>query len=150
MATRVSFGNFYFESSKIDNITFPNITFTPDSSDSTNVQCLTAVVNHVTNKLDLTITDCLENHTIICRKVLFTKPDCSRPTTFMGKSAFAVMLDPSLKLQTKLSIAYKKAEMKDMMQRLNQSEAFRCQFHQLFVCAFLHKSALDSFSIITV
>ena len=43
MATRVSFGNFYFESSKIDNITFPNIRFTPDTADSTNVQCLTGV-----------------------------------------------------------------------------------------------------------
>ncbi len=47
MATRVSFGNFYFESSKIDNITFPNITFTPDNADSTNVQCLTAGVNFI-------------------------------------------------------------------------------------------------------
>ncbi len=59
-------------------------------------------------------------------------PDCSRPSRFTSQSSFAVMLDPILKLQNKQAIAYKKAEMKEMMSRLNQKKAFTSIFATLW------------------
>ena len=106
LAARVPFGYFTFETAKINasrrNINvFRSLNFEPDTKEITNFQCLTAAVNSTSNKLDLRITDCSETHTIICRKVLFAKPDCSRSARFTSQSSFAVMLDPSLKLQNK-------------------------------------------------
>ena len=137
LATRVPFGYFTFETAKINasrrNVNvFRSLNFEPDTKEKTNFQCLTAIMNSISNKLDLMIKDCSENHTIICRKVLFAKPDCSRPSRFTSQSSFAVMLDPSLKLQNRQAIAYKKAEMKEMMSRLNQTEAFRSIFATLW------------------
>ena len=117
MARRTSFGQFSFESALINTNNFPTLNFTADIWDLTNSQCLSARVNLNSTQMDLFITDCSEQHTVICRKLLFVKPDCSEPSLFTNQSSFAVMLDPEWKLEYKLSIAYKKAEMVEMIQR---------------------------------
>jgi hypothetical protein len=65
----------WFESANIDYKKFPSINFLPDQKDLNNFQCLTAQINSTKLKLDLFITDCWELHAIICRKVLFVKPN---------------------------------------------------------------------------
>ena len=130
MATRMSHGYFYFENSNITN--YSSINFQPDKNDLSNFQCLSGWVNSTGQKLDLTITDCVEKHTVICRKVLFVKPDCKTAQTFTNKNPFALMFDPKLRKQNKLAIAYIVAEMTDVVQRLNQSAAYQSIFQTLW------------------
>jgi len=91
LAKRVPFGSFSFETAKLNgsrrNINvFRSLNFEPDKKEITNFQCLTGAVNTTTNTLDLLITDCSENHSIICRKVLFAKPGANFTNIF--KSSF--------------------------------------------------------------
>ena len=131
MATRRPYGVFTFESAQISNKTFKSLEYTPDK-DLSNYQCLTAMYNPDTQKLDLFTTDCSEEYSIVCRKILVTKPDCTGVSKFQKKTTFEMMLSPSLKRDNKLAIAYKKAELKDMMKRLNQTAAFKSIFSSLW------------------
>ncbi len=132
MARRIASGQFTFESALIDKINFPTLNFSADVKDLTNFQCLSANVNSNFTQLDLFITDCSEQHTIICRKLLFVKPDCTKPSIFKNKSSFTVLLDPNLKLEFKKAIAYKKAEIVEMIQRLNMAGAYQSMFSTLW------------------
>ena len=124
MAMRVSFGQFTFESTFIDNTTFPSLNFQPDSQDITNYQCIIANNNFRTKQLDIIAVECSEEHNIICRKIIFSKPKCSQHLTFKNKNAFSIMLNENLKQQFKTAIALKKAEMISMFQRINLTQAY--------------------------
>ncbi len=131
MSSRESFGRFTFESTPINNIMFPSIQqFLPDYGDQNNFQCLRAKLNLTSSKLDLLLTNCLEQHTIICRKVQLVKPECSK--TSKSSSSLTLLLDPMLKLTFKRAIAYKTAEIKDMLQRLNLRDAYTSIFNVLW------------------
>jgi len=78
------------------------------------------------------MTDCSEKHQIICRKILFVRPNCNKMPTYTNLSSLATMLDPGLKKKQQLAIAYQKAEIKDMMQRLNHEVAFKSIFETLW------------------
>ena len=132
LATRGPYGSFYFQSSIIDNSSFPDINFIPDVNDLTNFQCITAEANVTSNKLDLFITDCFEQHTVICRKPLFVKPNCSQNLIFTNQSGMDILLDPNLKLMSHESILYKKAETLDMFKRLDKTTAYAAIFSTMW------------------
>ena len=129
MAWRQEEKEFSFESANINY--FERLNYSPQE-DFTNNPCLTAVFNSNTKQLDLQATDCIEKRSIICRKVLFTKPDCQKYSTFKGKPLLEIMLNKTLKLYKRQMIAYKKAEIKDMMKRLDQNKAFNAIFKALW------------------
>ena len=87
MATRRPYGVFTFESAQISNKTFKSLEYTPDK-DLSNYQCLTAMYNPDSQKLDLFTTDCSEEYSIVCRKILVTKPDCTGVSKFQKKTTF--------------------------------------------------------------
>jgi len=136
MSTRQAFGTFDFETTDINKviINYPSINFKQDRNEVSNFQCLTAKLNSTDEKvkLDLIITDCLEQHTVICRKVLFVKPDCKNISSFKNKNAFEIMLNPNLRMQSKLAKAYMIAEMTDIVERLNQRAAYQSIFKTLW------------------
>ena len=82
LARKETYGRFFFESIFINSnyvyLTYPDINFQQDLAEVSNLQCLTAKLDNITRKLDLEVTDCLEKHTIICRKVFFVKPNCKQ------------------------------------------------------------------------
>jgi len=82
--------------------------------------------------LDLVITNCSEEHTVICRKVLFVKPDCKVSSNFASNSVSFLIYDPSVRKQNNLALAYIKAEMTDIFQRLNFSAASESIFKTLW------------------
>ena len=71
MANRVSFGNFKFYSTVINETNFPSINYRPDFKDLTNFNCLTGKINDTSKQLELLITDCLEQHLVFLSKTLF-------------------------------------------------------------------------------
>jgi hypothetical protein len=129
MAAKQSDGNFSFESEVILPVTFSELNLLPETS---NHQCLTASFNSDTDQLDLTQTDCEEEHTVICRKALFKKPDCSSSTPFTQRKIIEVMLAPEFKLTNKQAVAHKKAEVKEMIGRLDLIAAFPHIFSTLW------------------
>jgi hypothetical protein len=132
MASRVSFGEFKFGSIIIDETNFPSIYYKPDIRDLSNHNCLTAMKNETSMKLNVFITDCMEQHLIICRKVLLMKPNCSAMSTFTKKAPFSILLNQDLKSDFQKSVAYKKAKTMDMINRVNISEAYRSIFQSLW------------------
>jgi len=132
MAYRLPFGQFSFESALIDKNIFPSLNFKPDINEISNAQCLIAKINTRSRQLDVFINECSEQHTIICRKILFVKPNCFSAVKFTHKNSFDLLLDPKLKVDYKLAIAYKKAEMMDMFQRLDQTDAYQSFFSTLW------------------
>ena len=132
MASRSSFGQFEFESQLISQSNFQNLSFTPDFNDLTNYGCLTARINVADRKLDLNITDCSEKHFIICRKVYFVKPSCSKNSAFKNQSPFSILLNPSSRLKYKQAIAYQKAEIIDMFKRIQMEQAYQSLLQSLW------------------
>ena len=82
--------------------------------------CLIAKYNSVGKFMELAAVNCLEEHLVICRKVLFVKPKCKGKSSFYGGNVVELMLDSRNNLYRRQVLAYKKAEVKDMMERLNQ------------------------------
>jgi hypothetical protein len=132
MATRFSFGQYQFESKPIDEAHFPSLNYVPDTNDLTNYECITARLNVTSKKLDLFITDCYEEHFIFCRKILTIKPNCSEAPGFVNKTTFSILLNPELKLKYQQAIAYKKAEIMDMILRINIGTAYQAIFQSLW------------------
>ena len=130
MASKESDGNFTFESEVILPAFFSKLSFTPQMSSN---QCLTASFNSETGNLDLQQTDCEEEHTVICRKVLFAKPNCSNTSVaFVERQIIEIMLAPEFKLANKQAVAHKKAEVKEMISRLDLKAAFPYLFSTLW------------------
>jgi hypothetical protein len=132
MASRVSQSDFKFGSTIINKKNFPSINFTHDIRHFTSHNCLTARANNSSKKLDLTITDCLEQHSIFCRKVLYYAPNCSETSSFSNKSAASILLNQDLKLKYQQAIAYKKAQILDMIKRVNLNDAYHSIFQTLW------------------
>ncbi len=136
LAQKDYFGNFYFENSGINIngifFNYERINFQSERSLVSNFQCLTGKVNYKTLKLDLFTTDCSEKHVIICRRVLFKRPNCQLPSKFMNNSVFGLIFNPNKRQQNKLAIAYRKAEMKDIFQRLDITDAYHSIFQTLW------------------
>ena len=134
MAKRVTTGAFYFENTLINvpglPLTFEQINLKQDSD--SNFQCLIGTINNATMKLDLVSNNCIDKHTIICRNILFTKPDCKIPSSFTNKNVTFLLYDPSVRKQNQLALAYIKAEMTDMLQRLSLSDAYESIFKALW------------------
>ena len=97
--------------------------YKPDLNELTNHNCLTGKINDTSRKLELIITDCLEQHLIFCRKPFFAKPNCSEMSTFTNQSFFSILLNQDLKLKYQQAIAYKKAAIMDMIKRINMNDA---------------------------
>jgi hypothetical protein len=131
-ALRLPFGQFKIETSLINKTNFHTLNFLPDYKYLTNGQCLTAKFNSKFSQLDLFVTDCFEMHMVICRKILFAKPDCSNSPLLKNQKNYAILLNPALRLHYKQAIEYKKAEMEDMMLRLNMTEAYESVFSTLW------------------
>jgi len=68
MASRLKNSYFSFESVMVVDYYLTGINFSPDDDDS-NFECITAIFNPFTSRLDIYPTDCQEKHTIVCRKV---------------------------------------------------------------------------------
>jgi len=68
--------------------------------------------------------ECSEEHNIICRKILFSKPNCSQQSTFTNKNVFSIMLNENLKQEFRNTIAFQKAEMVSLIQRINFPQAY--------------------------
>jgi len=133
MASRTSFGEFKFGSTLINETNFPSIYYhTQEFTDVSKHHCLTARTNETSKKLDLVLTNCMEQHLIFCRKVLFSKPNCSETAAFSNKPFYSMLLDKDLKLQYQQAITYKKAEIMDMVKRINMNEAYQSIFQSLW------------------
>jgi len=134
MAKRHTSGTFYFDNTMINVPGLPptyeqiNLKQNLDS----NFQCLIGTFNNKTMKLDLVLTNCSGKHTVICRKVQFVKPNCKIPSNFTNNSVSFLIYDPSVRKQNKLALAYMKAEMTDMLQRLNFTTAYDSVFKTLW------------------
>ncbi len=131
MARPLSFGQFAFESEIIDNNIFPNLNFLPNNQDMKNYLCLVANNNFRTKQLDLLTADCSEEHNIICRKIMLSRINCSQ-NSFKNKTAFSIMLNKNLQIQFKKAIALKKAEIMNMIQRIDMSQALTSIFATLW------------------
>jgi len=135
MAKRDEYGWFNFKNVAINmaNQIFANINFEQTYFRS-NIQCLTGKLNSSTLKLDLFETKCTEKHTIICRKVYFARPNCQNfiGRTFKNYDTIDIIFNPALAHQYDLAVAYKHAEMKDIIRRLNHSAVFQSIFQILW------------------
>jgi len=132
MASRSSHGQFKLESQIINTSNFGSLSFTPDVNDLNNFACLTAKVDETSKTLNLHIRDCSEHHNIFCRTVLFTKPNCSKMSEFSKKDPFSILLKSDLKVQTQLAIAYQKAEIMEMIKRIDMTKAYQSFFQTLW------------------
>ena len=131
MASRLKSSYFSFESVIVVDYFLNGINFSPDG-DSSNFDCISSVFNQDTNKLDIYPIDCQEKHTIICRKVLFSKPQCNGTSNFTMYHTFRLMLDPDLRLPNKLEVVRKKVSLKTMFQRLDKPAAFEAIYSSLW------------------
>ena len=97
-------------------------------------QCMSAQWIQSGNYLNVSSADCSEELTIVCRKILFVKPVCSAGSSVkpVTKPRLETLMSAALNRANKLAIAHKKAEMKDMMRRLNQSGSFESLFAALW------------------
>jgi len=138
MANKDYNGNFYFGNNQITNykfskIRYSQINFVSDKYFENNFQCISGKINSKTLKLDLSITDCFEKHTIICRKVLFMKPNCLLSfEEDKNNSFYEIIFDSLERKELKLAVEYKKAELSDILQRLNMSAAYQSIFKTLW------------------
>ena len=108
----------------INQTNFPSLNFNPAPKYFNN-ECLTAKMNVTSKTLDLHTSDCVKEQLIFCRKVLFSKPNCSEKPSFTNKSAFSILMNPHLKRKYQQAIAYQKAEMMDMLKRLDMVKAYQ-------------------------
>jgi hypothetical protein len=135
MAKKDEYGWFNFLNVPINlpTVNFENINYQPSFIRS-NIQCLTAKFNSTTLKLDLSETECREKRTIICRKIFFVRPDCQKTENITLKkySSFEIMFNPALRKHYEMAIAYKKAELSDLVNTLNRSAAYRSIFQTLW------------------
>ena len=122
MASRIPFGLFKFESRVINKTNFASINYQPDYNDLTNQQCLTATINRTSKQLDMQIADCFEKNLIFCRKLYFAEPNCSEWSSFTNVSFHSLLLNPALKLNYKQAIAYKRAEIMEVISRTDMSK----------------------------
>jgi len=132
MASRSSFQHFNFESKMITPSNFQSLNFNEDQNELTNFECLTARINETYKKLDLVVTDCSEKHLIICRKVNFVKPNCSETSSYTNHTPFSILLNPSTRLKYKQLIAYQKAEIMEMYEKMQLEKAYQSLFQSLW------------------
>ncbi len=114
----------------IDNANFPNLNYLHDLMDIIDHQCLTANVNFTDKTLDLITAECISKMQIVCRKILFVRPNCSIVSRFTNHNMLAIVLDPTLKHQYQQAIAYKKIVLIDKIQRINLQEVYK-SFYEL-------------------
>ena len=127
MATRLTDETgFSFPQEQITLQTFPDITLAKDDS---NKQCLTGLANATSHLLDLRPTDCQEQHAVICRKVMMSKPGCLEK---LEGSLLDLLLSPDNRGPLRRAAAFRKAEMVALHERLHFNQAFSSLFEALW------------------
>ena len=136
-AAREFTGFFSYDGINIANsfLTFPNIIYTPEmwfGPDFRSLGCLVGIFDNQLLSIVTIPVDCLEEHSIICQKVIVPRLDCDSTSYAETFSYFDWMSNPDLKYKKNLAIEQKKAQIRDMSSRLNQTLAFEAVFSTLW------------------
>ena len=136
-ASREFSGAFSYDGLNIENsfMTFPNIVYTPEMWFGPNFRsfdCLIGRVDNAIENIEAIPEDCNEKHLIICQKVVVSGLDCFSKSYVETHTYFDWMSNPELKYKKRLAIEQKKAQIRDMSQRLNQTLAFKAVFSTLW------------------
>ena len=133
MASREKNGYFSFDGySLLSAVTrFKNLMYEAENEKKEH-DCLTAKFTTGRNYLSLQSENCEAVQTIICQKVFVPGLICSHQPYNESHTFFEWMLDPIIKYNRSLAIAQKKAHLKDMAKRLNQTLAFKAAFSTLW------------------
>ena len=107
-------------------------------------QCLIATHNSSDEIFYLMPEDCLKEHSIICKKAIFTQPKCSKTSLFKANTMIEILLDPDVALYFRQMVLYKKAELNTVIQKLDLRGAFESLFSTLWY------SQLPCFDIINI
>ena len=103
------------------------------SYDDGSLYCLAGSYVANSSTLLLLTTDCQVNNGAICRKVLYTTPNCTASTsTYKKISTFDMLLDPQFQEKKKIAVSEKKKEFKDMFKKLNRTKSFQAMFSTLW------------------
>jgi hypothetical protein len=132
MSLKNSYDQLKFKSYIFNERNFPSINYRSETDDLSLHECLSAKINKTTNKLDFFATHCTGKKNIFCQKVLFVKPNCSEKLHFKNQSWISILLNSSLKLKYEQSIAYQKAEIMDMIKRIDMEKAYQSIFKSLW------------------
>jgi hypothetical protein len=129
MSSRTPDGSFYV--GDIAERYINNINVHPDIN-GTYHTCLSSFYDPASAVLETYPTDCWQKLGIICRKVLYIPPVCTPTTKFVKQNPFDLSLDPKKQDDRKKAIVQKKLDFRDMMFRLNQTNAFEALFSNLW------------------
>ena len=99
-----------------------------DWNEWSHLQCLKAEMNFSTDKLDLFRSNCDEKYATVCQKLIFAPPNCSQSSPIYFQNSLVTMIGQEQDHTMQLANIYIKAEIKDMMQRLNQIATFQSIF----------------------
>jgi len=125
MSLKNSYEQLKFKSYIFNKTNFSSINYRSETDDLSLHGCLSAKINKTTKKLDFFATHCTEKKLIFCQKVLFVKPNCSERSNFRNQSWISILLNSSLKLKYEKAIAYQKAEIMDMINRIDMEKAYQ-------------------------
>jgi hypothetical protein len=136
-AAREFTGYFTYDGVNLENsfLTFPNVIYTPEMWFGQNFRPLECLIGRYNNKLqniEAIAVDCAEEHFIICQKVVVPVLDCESTSYEETFKYFEWMLNPELKYKKNLAVEQKKAQIRDMSNRLNQTTAFEAIFSTLW------------------
>jgi hypothetical protein len=95
-------------------------------------KCLRVYFNDLTQQLAVVPSPCSFQSAIICRKISTLNPYCKGGVKFIKKSTIDWMVDPTIKANKTRAINHKRSIMKDMMFRLNQTQAYETLFSILW------------------
>jgi len=129
MSSRTPDGSFYV--GDVPEKYINNIIVQPDSN-GTYFTCLSSIYDPAASFLDTYPTDCWQKVGLLCRKVLYIPPVCTAKTKFVKQNTFDLTLDPKKQDDRKKAILQKKLDFRDMMTRLNQTNAFEALFSTLW------------------
>ena len=113
----------YFYVGDIPERYITNLIVRPDENGSY-FTCLSVHADPNSDIMDAIPTDCWEHRGILCRKVLFTAPVCNSTAQFVKQNPFDLSLDPTKQDYKKKIILQKKLDFRDMMYRLNHTQAY--------------------------
>ena len=133
MASREKSGSFSFDGvSLLSAVTrFKNLMYEAQKEEKEH-DCLVAEFTSGRIYLSLQSEDCEAEHTVICQKVFVPRLNCDQKLYNESHTFFQWMLDPDLKHTRNVAIMQKKAYLKDMAYRLNQTLAFKAAFSTLW------------------
>jgi len=97
-----------------------------------NFKCVVGQFNKTLDNIILWPSNCFEEKTVVCRKILIPQLNCSVPDSYNVNYSFDLLLDPNLTTTMDLAVNSKKTELGNLAHQLNKTEAFKALFSTLW------------------